>query len=353
MPPRLLPGSIVSSELLAYIVTTKYVDGLPLYRIENIFKRKGIRIPRQTMSNWIVRTGSKISDLIQVMFEEIRSGPLIQMDETSVQVLKEEDRPATSKSYMWVTVGYPDNKKIILYHYYPTRSKKVPLSILNGYNGYLQTDGYSAYNDCEKELEIIHVGCLAHARRKFTEVLKSGNKSENAEWIINEIKKIYVVENKLRGKLNQKEITKEKFEKERKKQSGSVLNIIKQRLDKLVNEVPPSTLLGTAINYSLSQWSKIIKYLDKWFLTPDNNCVENAIRPFVIGRKNWLFCNTPTGAYASAGLYSLIETAKANGFEPYIYLYYLFNELPKIDNKKDLKQLLPTQLRPSDLISLK
>jgi len=350
MPPRLLPGSIASPELLAYIAANKYIDGLPLYRIEKILKRQGIHISRQTMSNWIVRIGSKISDLMEIMFEEIRSGPLIQMDETSVQVLKELDRPAVSKSYMWVTVGYPNNKRIILYHYHQTRSKDVPLALLKDYKGYIQTDGYSAYNEKGKEDGVIHVGCFAHARRKFDEVLKSDSKSESAKWFLNTIKEIYIIEKDLREKLDQKNISIEKFEEERRKQALPVLDRIKDWLDKIASEVPPSISLGKAINYSLSQWPKMIKYLDKWFITPDNNRVENAIRPFVIGRKNWLFCNTPSGAYASAGIYSLIETAKANNLNPFSYLYFLFNELPGIKNKEDLQKLLPTKLKPSDLV---
>jgi len=350
MPARLIPGSIASPELLAYITAKKYIDGLPLYRIEKILKREGIHIPRQTLSNWIVRIGSKISDLLEIMLEEVRSGPLIQMDETTVQVLKELDRPATSKSYMWVTVGYPDNKKIVLYHYYQTRSKDVPLVLLKDYKGYLQTDGYSGYDEKGKEDRIIHVGCFAHARRKFDETIKSGTESQSAKWFLDAIKEIYVIEKDLRHKLSQKIISTEKFEEERRKEVSPVLDRIKEWLDKIANEVPPSISLGKAINYSLSQWPKMIKYLDKWFITPDNNLVENAIRPFVIGRKNWLFCNTPNGAYASAGIYSLIETAKANDLEPLSYLYYLFNELPGIKNKEGLYKLLPTKLKPSDLI---
>ena len=349
MPPRLIPGSIATPELLAYITTAKYVDGLPLYRIEKQLKRHGLSIPRQTMSNWIIHIGKSINDLLRLMLEETRSGPLIQLDETRVQVLKELDRPATSQSYMWVTVGYPDNKKIVMYHYRQTRSKEVPLTLLKGYNGYIQTDGYSAYDDKGNEEGVIHVGCFAHARRKFDEVLKSDSDSENAKWFLEAVKRIYIIEKELRYKLDQENILPQVFEKERRELVSPILEQIKEWLDRKSTEIPPSVLLGKAINYSLSQWGKMIRYLDSWLLTPDNNRVENAIRPFVIGRKNWLFCNTPSGAYASAGIYSIIETAKANDLEPFNYLYFLYKELPKIKNKVDLKRLLPTKITPSEL----
>ena len=338
MPPRMIPGSIASPGLLAEVLTSKFVDSLPFYRQEKIFKRIGVEISRQTMCNWATAVAEKCKPLIDVLTEEIRSGPLIQMDETTVQVLKEPGKKAESKSYMWVSVGKNhQGSPLILYQYHPTRSGTVAHDFLEGYSGFLQTDGYTGYNQAGKNDKIIHVGCFAHARRYFFEAHKLNKKSKIASKGLEYIQKLYKAENDLRSKgLNPDDFV--------MKRNNAVLPILDEFHNWLLSQkdtVVPKSKAGQAIEYTLSEWSKLIRYLDNHLLTPDNNTVENAIRPFVVGRKNWLFSNTPRGAHASAVIYSLVESAKANGLEPYDYLRYLFTILPGITKKNELRKLLP------------
>jgi transposase len=348
LPARLIPGSIASPGLLAYVATSKYVDSLPFYRQSKIFERIDVDISRATLCNWIISAAKKCEPLIELMRKEIRSGPLIQMDETTLQVLKEEGRAPTTKSYMWISVGYPAcEKPVIMFDYHQSRSKDIPLAKLEGYNGYLQTDGYSGYNAAGAQDGIIHVGCFAHARRYFTEAAKLSKKKINTggKGLIF-IQKIYKIEKTLR----EQNLSANDFLSTRKKEVKPVLDNFYEWLQNV--SVPPQSKAGKAVSYALNEWNKLSKYIDHPFLTPDNNRAENTIRPFVVGRKNWLFSNTPKGANSSAILYSLVETAKANKLEPYKYLRYLFAKLPEASTEEDLRQLLPTNVLKEQIDSI-
>lgn len=341
MPPRLIPHSIASSGLVAYIVTAKFCDALPFYRQSKIFNRIDIDLSRATLCNWAMLAAEKCKPLIELMIDEIRGGPVIRMDETTLQVLKEPGRKAKTKSYMWVATGYTsEEKSLILFQYHPTRSGEVPKKFLENYTGYLQTDGYSGYNHAAEVFDIIHVGCFAHARRYFMDAYKLNKKSKVAHKGLQCIKEIYRIENELRSK----NLQPENFVEKRKNAVTPVLEAFCNWLESQKDSVLPQSKAGKAVNYTLSEWSKLIRYLDHHLLTPDNNLTENAIRPFVVGRKNWLFSNTPRGAESSAALYSLIESAKVNKLEPYKYLRYLFNNLPAIKTKADLRNLLPDKV---------
>jgi len=320
VPPSIIPRSIASASLLSYIMIHKYQDHLPFYRQELQFQRIGIEISRQDMSNWQQQVYTKLLPLLDLMKETIKKGPVIQMDETTVQVMGEDGREDTQKSYMWLARGGPPGKPVVLYEYRKTRGAYNAKEFLEGYNGYLQTDGYSGYDTAVRELPgIIHVGCFAHARRKFFEASKVTKKPQSAEEGIKHIRKLYELEDKLRKEnLNEND-----FLARRKKQTEPILSEFKIWLNKRANEVLPSGKLGEAVAYTLKQWNKLIAYLESPCLTPDNNACENAIRPFVLGRKNWLFNKSPKGAESSCGIYSLIETAKQNGLEPLTYLRML------------------------------
>ncbi len=339
---QLIPKSIATPSLLAYILVSKFCDALPFYRQEKQFRRIGIDIPRSTMCRWAVEVGRQCEPLIELMHREVRAGPLIQMDETTVQVMGEAGRSNTSKSFMWVIRGGPPEHPVLLYQYHPSRSAKVPLAYLKDYEGYLQTDGYSGYDDAGAQPGIVHTGCWAHVRRKFSDAQKPSRRVGSAEEAIARIAKFYEIEKRLRAL----ELPDEEFVKRRKKEVEPILKGFHSWLEKKSLQVPPSTLLGKAVSYALSQWEKLKRYLDEAFLTPDTNLVENAIRPFVLGRKNWLFSGSPQGAFASAALYGLIETAKANGLEPYWYLRHIFERLPYASTKKDFRKLLPPYLQP-------
>ncbi len=337
MPSRMIPKSIVSPGLLAYVITSKFVDSLPFYRQSTMFKRIDLEISRATLCNWAILAAEKCSKLLDLMTKDIRGGPVIRMDETTLQVLKEPGRPAESKSYMWVIAGYHDEKPVILYNYHTGRTAEIPYAFLEGYKGYLQTDGYKGYNKSGSLPGIVHVGCFAHARRYFHEASRLSKKSKSAYRGLDFIRKLYTVENELR----ESGISGEKFVADRRKQAGPVLDEFHNWLQTKHEAYPPESKLGKAITYTLNEWEKLVHYLDIDFLTPDNNLVENAIRPFVVGRKNWLFSNTPRGAHSSALLYSLVETAKANNLEPYSYLRYLFTRLPGTSSEEEMRELLP------------
>ena len=334
----IIPRSIVSSSLLSYIMIQKYEDHLPFYRQEKQFARIGITISRQDMSNWQQQAWEKLTPLYEKLKQIIKSGPVLQMDETTVQVMGEEGRKDTQKSYMWLARGGPPIKPVILYEYHETRSAKHVSEFLEGFSGYLQTDGYSGYDTAVRDRpDIIHVGCFAHARRKFFEASQVNKKSGSAEEGIKHIRKLYFLEEELR----QKKMSDEEFLIQRKELAEPILNKFKTWLDKRAKEVPPSLLLGKALQYTLGQWDKMTAYLESPYLTPDNNACENAIRPFVLGRKNWLFNKSPDGAKSSCGMYSLIETARQNGLVPLDYLNSLFERCPTAESLEDWENLLP------------
>ena len=336
--PTMIPRGIASPSLLSTILIQKYEDHLPYYRQEKQFQRIGVSISRQDMSNWQQQVYTKLKPIFERLKQTLKSGPVIQMDETTVQVMGEEGQEDTKKSYMWLARGGPPGKTVVLYEYRPTRAAYHARSFLEGYSGYLQTDGYEAYDTAVKDMrEIVHVGCFAHARRKFFEASKATKKSKSAEEGIKYIRKLYYIENQMREQFPDEK----RFIEERKKSAQPVLSDFKGWLIKRSEEVPPSLLLGKAIHYSLSQWNKMTAYLESPCLTPDNNACENAIRPFVLGRKNWLFNQSPDGAESSCGMYSLIETAKQNGLVPLHYLVALFEKAPLAVEAEDWEKLLP------------
>jgi transposase len=339
--PSIIPKGIASPSLLSTIITQKFEDHLPYYRQEKQFERIGVIISRQDMSNWQQHSYNKVKPLLELMKTEIRSGPLIQMDETTVQVMGEEDREDTQKSYVWVSLGGLADKPVVLYEYRQTRAAHNVKDFLNGYSGYLQTDGYEGYDSAVKDMPgIVHAGCFAHARRKFFEAAKVTERAALAQEGIQYIKQLYIIESKLRKRYEHDE-DKSKFCRVRQLCIWRLLKDFKEWLFKQKNEVPSSVLLGIAVSYTLSQWDKLVRYLESPYLTPDNNACENAIRPFVVGRKNWLFNKSPEGADSSCGMYSLIQTAKRNGLNPFKYLNTLFEKAPLVSSPDDWVKLLP------------
>jgi transposase len=349
MPPQIIPQGIVTPGLLAHITVAKYADALPLYRQEDQFMRLGLDISRGTLAGWMIRVAKACEPLIDLIIAEIRSGPIVNMDETTVQVLAEPGRANTTKSYMWVARGGTPGKPVVLFRYHPTRAGSVAAEILGDFKGYLQTDGYSGYEALGEREGLRHLGCLAHVRRKFVEIEKSAGKKAKggtAHAVLDLIGKLYSVEHQAeKQKLDSEQIKALRAEKSR-----PILDKLKALLDARIATTPPKSLLGKAIGYALKQWGRLLVYLEDGRLRPDNNLAENAIRPFAVGRKNWLFSGHPRGADASATLYSLIETAKANDLEPYRYLRHLFEHLPTAASDAQRKALLPQYIDPKSLI---
>ena len=347
MPDQIIPKSIATPGLLAHILTAKFADALPFYRQEKQFARIGIELARSTMCKWGMKVADACEILINMMKDDILVNPMIGIDETPLKVLK---GPRKSKSYMWLFRGGPPGRPIVMFEYHPTRSGDVVSAFLGDYKGIVQTDGYAGYDFLDTQKNIVHVGCWVHARRKFKEVTKAlGNKtnsSGNAGTALKYISKLYKIEKDAR----EQGLSLEQLYDRRQFQALPVLNEFKKWLDARVEKVPPKSLLGKAINYTLSQWHRLINYTTDGIIRPDNNLVENAIRPFVIGRKNWLFSDTVQGAQASAAIYSLIETAKSNSLEPYRYLRYLFEHLPEAMTVDDFQALLPYNVKKDTLL---
>ena len=341
LPAQPIPKSMASPGLLAHVTVSKYQDALPLYRQETILQRIGVELPRATLANWMIQAGQLIQPLINLMHDRLLSHDIIQMDETTVQVLKESGRKAQSKSYLWLQRGGPPEHPVVLYHYDPGRSAEVAKRLLEGFKGYLQTDGYDGYNAAVLANQLTHVGCMAHARRKFSEAVKAQGRNKKhgkAHRGLKLIQKLYRIEKQVRN------LTPEKRHEERQLDARPILDELRTWLDTALPQVPPRSAIGKALNYLHNEWDKLIRYLDDGRLAIDNNAAENAIRPFVLGRKNWLFSASVKGVNASANLYSLIETAKANGLEPYAYLRYLFTKLPRAETVDDIEALLPGHL---------
>ncbi len=354
VPVQLLPKTISTPGLLSHILVSKFCDSLPFYRQEQQFKRLGFELSRATMCNWTIKVAEKCTRLVELLVREILSGPLINIDETTFQVLREPERRVDSKSYMWVMRGGPPGKEGVVYHYAENRSGSVASDFLGAYRGYVQTDGYSGYGFLDHRDGIIHVGCWAHVRRKFMDVLRASG-VKNIKLVKNKLKglgkagealqtirDLYVIEKEAR----EKKLSPEQVYEERRKNAKPILDDFEVWLKEIAPGTPPKSLLGKALTYTLGQWHRLIRYLDDGIIQMDNNLAENAIRPFVVGRKNWLFFDQPEGADAGAALYSLIETEKNNGLEPYKYFHYLFDKLPFVENDDDgqLKALLPMSL---------
>jgi transposase len=341
LPPQPIPKSNASPGLLAHIAVAKYQDALPLHRQESILRRAGIDLSRQTLARWMIQSARLLQPLHNLLRDYLLVGPVIHCDETVVQVLKEPDKLPTSQSYMWVQSGGPPNKAVTLFDYRASRSGRVPLELLQDYRGYLMSDGYEGYNAIAQQDGVEHLCCWTHVRRKFIEAQLAQPRSKStksqvvgkADVALNFIGKLYGVE----------QYDDDAIARYRRRQQESVplLDQMRAWLDSTVNTVTPSGKLGEALQYLHKYWHKLIRYTERGDLPIDNNRAENAIRPFVVGRKNWLFSDTPQGANASAIIYSVIETAKANGLEPYAYLRRLFTALPSATTVEATEQLLP------------
>ena len=349
-PAEIIPKGIATAGLLAHVLSAKFEDALPFYRQEKIFDRMGIDLPRATMCGWAIKVGEACEPLMDLLAGMIRSGPM-QIDETTVQVLKEPGRANTTKSYMWVFRGGTREHPVLLFQYHPTRTGQVPLDFLKGYKGYVQTDAYIGYDGLLKLPGIVLLGCWAHARRNFVKVIEARpnpKKSGLAEEALTLIRKLYEIEEYAR----EGEFKPEQIYQLRQEISKPILNDIKIWLDHTADRTPPQGLLGKAVHYALKNWDRLNRYIEDGQLNIDNNLIENAIRPFALGRKNWLFAGHPNGAKASGIIFSLIETAKANGLKPYFYLRYLFEHLPLAQTEADYKKLLPQSVDPALIATL-
>lgn len=341
-PMQIIPKSIATPGLLAHILCCKFEDHLPLYRQEKIWQRVGVELPRATLCNWVLKCGTLFESLIELAKEELIRRNYVHADETTVQVLKEVDKSATSKSYMWVYLTGGSIQPILIYEYAPGRGAIFPNQFLENFKGYLQTDAYGGYNTLRAKPNIKVLGCMAHARRKFIEIVKRTNKKGKAQVSVHYIAKLYAIEKTAR----EKNLDADQIFKLRQEKSKPILEEFKVFLTELSPKVPPKSSLGRAIAYTLNNWEALTLYLENGIFNIDNNPVENKIRPFALGRRNWLFMGNARGARAAAAIFSLIESAKANNLEGYYYLRYVLTKLPQCQSKEELRALLPHYCDP-------
>jgi len=340
MPAPVLPGSLASPSAIAYIMTQKYVEGMPLYRQEQQLSRLGIELSRQTLANWMIQGAERwLRPLYERMRDHLLKKDILHADETTLQVLREPGRLAESTSYLWLYRTGRESPAMVLYDYQTTRASKHPRQFLSGFNGYLHVDGYAGYNGLPN---ITLVGCWAHARRKFDEALKAlpagqRNAPVAAKEGLEFCNQLFAIEREMY------EATPEERYKIRLERSRPVMEAFLAWLKQQSPRVLPKSAFGQAISYCRNQWDKLEAFLKDGRLELDNNRSERSIKPFVIGRKNWLFANTPRGAKASATIYSIVETAKENGLNPFNYLQYLFEKLPSLDimDQNAIDELLP------------
>jgi transposase len=333
-----IKGSFASPEAIAHIMTQKFEMGSPLYRQEKEWDRNGIQLSRQTMSNWLLKsTESWLVPIYDALHELLVLKEVLHADETTLQVLKEPDKPPSSKSYMWLYRTSGDTKyPIVLFDYQPDRSSKRPKKFLKGYSGYLHVDGYAGYHTLPGDITI--VGCLAHCRRKYVESLDAIPQKDRTGSLALQGKeycdKLFDIERALKNCISD-----ERFKK-REELARPVLNTFRNWIDQV--HPAPKTSIGGAVRYTREQWKYLEAYMLDGRLEISNNRAERSIKPFVIDRKNFLFANTPRGARNTAIMFSIIQTANENGLNAYAYLTQIFKDAPNWDirNNPDALDLL-------------
>lgn len=351
LPKQPLDKAIAAPGLLAAVIDSKFNRHMPLYRQEAMFGEANISITRGTLSNWMIKSANLLTPLVKLMEADIHNYDIAYADETPLQVLKEKDRLATQKSYMWLFIGGPPDKRAYVYQYHATRQHQIPFDFFADFKGYLHADCYKAYVALGRLEHIDHVACWAHARRYFVDVAKACKKEGLAHQIVKLIGKLYHLERELKDK----EATPERIFMRREKEARPVLAQIKALLDDGEFKVPPKSPLGTAVFYSLNHWGSLNIYLKDGRLEIDNNRSERSIKPFVIGRKNWMFHGNDVGAHAGGILFSLIETCKQHKIEVFSWLKYVLANIHKAETAEQLEKLLPYNINPlllSDMRSI-
>ena len=355
-PAQVIPKGLFTESLLAWVITSKYMDGLPLYRQAALLGRfGGTDISRNTLAASVVRVGQAVQPIINFLRDRLLEAPLIYGDETEIQVLKEPGRKAQTKSYMWAQMTERSGADgagppIRLFAYAPSRGTEASLRLYAGVRegGVLMTDGYEPYNQVAKTNKLVHLACWAHCRRYFFDALQALPKDKRgpqqlARQFMDLIGKLYHVESEARHEgLDASALSVRRHEL-----SVPILKQIETLVLANLHAVAPKSLLGKALHYAQGQWSKLVLYVNDGNHPIDNNACENSIRPFVIGRRNWLFADTVAGANASANLYSLLQTCKVNGINGYDYLRKLLIALPMASTADDYEALLPWSVSAS------
>jgi len=348
LPETLLPRCLADDTLLAHVAVSKYGDHLPAYRLEQIFKRSGIHIARQTMCGWMVALGIALAPLVSAIKRELFKIGLIYNDDTPVDLLEADERKPESKrirtARMWVSCAGPRDGPWTVFDFTVTREADGPKQFFGDYSGKIMCDAYSGYGSLAATGDgtqgIVLYGCIAHARRYFFNAFKGGDRKNGAEFIAL-FKLLYNVEEAIRDKYKDNKISPEEILVERQEKSRPVLDTIKQKIDALLPITPPKSLLGKALNYAANYWDRLTRYVGDPQADIDNNTAENALRPVAISRKNWLFIGSRESGESAANIMSIIGTCKRAGVEPYAYMLDVIRRLPSMKTS-ELDSLLPT-----------
>jgi transposase len=349
LPQQPIDRAIAAPGLLAAIIDAKFNRHMPLYRQEAMFGEANLSITRATLSGWMIKSAKLLTPLVKLMIDDIHQYDIAFADETPLQVLKEKDRAPTQKSYMWLFIGGPPEKRAFVYQYHASRSHQIPFDFFADFKGWLHADCYKAYVALGQQEHMTHVACWAHARRYFVDVAKISKKEGLAHQIVTLIGKLYHLE---RG-LKDQQATPETVFMRREQDAKPVLAQIKALLDDAQFKVPPKSPLGTAVFYSLNHWEALNAYLQDGRLEIDNNTSERAIKPFVIGRKNWLFHGNEVGAQAGSILFSLIETCKHNKVDVFSWLKYALKNIQQAETVEQLEKLLPYNIDTNLLTNMR
>jgi transposase len=352
-PAQVIPKGLLSEAALAWVITSKYLDGLPLYRQAALLGRfGGTQLSRNTLAAGVVRVGQAVQPVVNLLRDTLLDSAIVHGDETEVQVLKEPGRKAQTKSYMWVQMTEASGPEgtgppIRLFGYAPSRSTQTARTLYEGMRAgsVLMSDGYEPYAAIAEQHRLVHLGCWAHCRRYFNDALQALPKDKRGpeqlpSRFIDLIGRLYKVEADARRDA----LDAQALRQQRELHSAPVLEESRALALQHLHAVLPGSLLGKALHYLTAQWPKLVRYVDDGRWPIDNNACENAIRPFVVGRRNWLFADTVAGANASANLYSLLQTCLANGIDGYRYLSALLVELPMARTVEDYEALLPWRL---------
>jgi transposase len=332
LPERPITKGIAGPALLSYIIICKFVSHLPVYRQIQQFSREGVNVPASTMNDWIAACCQLLGPLYQLLVKTVVASDYIKADETPIKVLDKAKKGTTARGYHWLYQSA--EKKLVLFDYRPGRGREGPLEILKNFKGYLSTDGYAAYDIFDKNKHIIRLCCWAHVRRKYDESMQ--NDPSRAEYVLARIQQLYAIERIAKEKTySTQEIKQLRMEK-----AVPILEELKTWLIKNYSEILPSSAIGKAIAYTLNLWDKLIVYVQDGRLQPDNNGVENSVRPLSIGRKNYLFAGSHEGAKRAAMLYSFMGSCKMNNINPQEWLTDILERIP--DHKANkLDELLP------------
>lgn len=332
MPSLPVPKGNVGPGLLAHLTVSKYADHLPFYRQRSILERLGVKLSESTINDWFATGCQLLEPLYETLRAKVQGSDYIMGDETPIKVLDSRKKGATHQGYHWVY--YSPLDKLVCFDYREGRARDGPAQFLKGFKGYLQTDGYQAYDQFDNNPEIRLLGCMAHARRKFEHALTNDRK--RADYALQQIQALYMIERRAK----EEGMSYEERRQLRQEKAMPILTSMQEWLQENQHQVVPKSAIGKAIAYASGLWSRLMRYTEEGQFEIDNNLVENSIRPVALGRKNYLFAGSHKGAHRAAIIYSFLGTCKQNGIDPFQWLRDVFTRIPQQSTQR-LEELLP------------